>query len=70
LGIKPQHSFWSHIGSICHLVWNIRKGIDFLIESKKGQIDEKIAMLYGYAMNVNLWRTQNVNANYMIEKIL
>jgi hypothetical protein len=43
---------------------------NFLLETKKGQINEKIAMLYSYAMSVSVWRNQNVNANYMITRIL
>ena len=47
---------------------------DFLLETKKGEIDQKIAMLYGYAMSVRTWRDQNdaivVDMNLMMARIV
>jgi hypothetical protein len=43
---------------------------DFLLETKKGQIDEKIAMLYVYTMNVYSWKSPNYNMNFVLEIIL
>ena len=33
---------------------------DFLIESKKAQVDEKIAMLYNYTEAITNWSVQNI----------
>jgi hypothetical protein len=43
---------------------------DFLLETKKGEVDQKIAMLYGYAMNVRTWRDETVDINLMMGRIV
>jgi hypothetical protein len=46
----------------------IRPIKDFLREIKRSQIDEKIAMLYGYSSSVKTWK--NTRIDFMIERIL
>jgi hypothetical protein len=43
---------------------------DFLSETKKSQIDEKISMLYVHAMGVRNWKAENINTEYMMRRIL
>jgi hypothetical protein len=42
---------------------------DFLKETKRGTVDEKIAMLYGYAFDVKTWDISNKNIQYKVERI-
>jgi|SoiMethySBSTD1v2_1073268.scaffolds.fasta_scaffold1256173_2 hypothetical protein len=43
---------------------------DFLHATKKREVDEKIAMFYGYAAEVQTWESSGVDADLMLEKIL
>lgn len=43
---------------------------DFLHESKKGQIDEKIAVIYSHAANISSWyNTEETIKNFNTERI-
>lgn len=43
---------------------------DFLRVSKKREVDEKIAMFYGYAADVQSWQKNGIDVDLMLEKIL
>lgn len=43
---------------------------DFLHATKKREVDEKIAMFYGYAAEVETWQKNGVDVDLMLEKIL
>jgi hypothetical protein len=43
---------------------------DFLRASKKREVDEKIAMFYGYAAEVQSWQKSGIDVDLMLEKIL
>ena len=43
---------------------------DFIQETRRGLIDEIIAMMYGYASDVNSWKTRNINVEYITERII
>jgi hypothetical protein len=42
---------------------------DFLKETKRGTVDEKIAMLYGYAVEVKKWDNSDKTIQYKVERI-
>jgi hypothetical protein len=46
-----------------------RKVNDFLNETRRGTVDEKIAMLYGYASDVKKWNVSDVDTRFKIERI-
>lgn len=43
---------------------------DFIQETRHGLIDEKIAMMYGYANDVKSWKDRNINVEYITERII
>lgn len=43
---------------------------DFLRASKKREVDEKIAMFYGYAAEVQSWQKNGIDVDLILEKIL
>ena len=43
---------------------------DFIQETRRGLIDEKIAMIYGYANDVKSWKIKNINIEYITERII
>jgi len=43
---------------------------DSIQETRRGLIDEKIAMMYGYVNDVNSWKARNINVEYMTERII
>jgi hypothetical protein len=42
---------------------------DFLNETRRGTVDEKIAMLYGYAYDVKTWNSSDINTKFKVERI-
>jgi hypothetical protein len=43
---------------------------EFLFVSKKREVDEKIAMFYGYAAEVQSWQKNGIDVDLILEKIL
>jgi len=58
------------------LYFELRRGrgqvgrmLSYLRNSAMGNVDEKIAVLYGHANNVRHWRTMGIDVNLMISQI-
>jgi hypothetical protein len=43
---------------------------DFLNETRRGLVDEKIAMLYGYAEDVKKWNNSSTDSEYKVQRIM
>ena len=69
MGTLHQYFYW-FLSVALAIGFGLGKRVnDFLNETRRGTVDEKIAMLYGYTNDVKAWDASDTNTRFKVERI-